>query len=206
MDASIFFKGVAVGLIIAPPVGPIAAVCVQRTLDHGRIQGMISGLGAATGDAFLAFITVFGLAFASNFLVREQVWLRLVGGGLLCCLGALIVLRKPTQKVAWGLGSNHIANFVSMFLLTLANPGTFITLAALFAGFGLIRPDSDNVWRGLLVGGVFTGSQLSWTVLCSAANKVQGMFSQSKRTLLNKITGVVVIVFGLFILLSLITL
>jgi len=206
MDASIFFKGVAVGLIVAPPVGPVAAVCVQRTLNHGRIQGMISGLGAATADAFLASITIFGLAFVSNFLINEQVWLRLVGGGVLCYLGTRVVLCKPRQQVASGVTRNHITNFVSMFLLTLANPGTFIILAALFAGFGLVRPDSGYTWPGLLVGGVFTGSQLSWIVLCSAAKKAQGIFSQSRQAWLNKIAGIAVIAFGVFILLSLITL
>jgi len=206
MDAGIFVRGVAVGLVVAPPIGPVAAVCVQRTLNYGKIQGMISGFGAATADALLAFITAFGLTFVSNFLIKEQIWLRLAGGVLLCYLGIRFVLYKPTQQVASGLGRNHIANFASMFLLTLANPGTFITLAAVFAGFGLVRPDSGYIWPGLLVGGVFTGSQLSWIVLCTAAKKVHGMFGQSKRAWLNKIAGIVVIAFGLFILLSLLTL
>lgn len=205
MDASIFFKGVAVGLIVAPPVGPVAAVCIQRTLIQGRIQGIISGFGAATADALLAFITAFGLTFVSNFLIKEQVWLRLVGGVLLCYLGTRVILSKPTQQIASGVSRNHITNFASMFLLTLANPGTFLTLAAVFAGFGLVRPDSGYIWPSLLVGGVFTGSQLSWIVLCSAAKKVQGMFSQSKRIWLNKAAGIIIIAFGLFILLSLIT-
>ncbi len=203
MDAGIFLQGVAVGLIVAQPVGPVAAVCVQRTLSDGKTHGIISGFGAATADALLAYITAFGLAFVSNFLIKEQVWLRLVGGVLLCCLGTRFVLSKPTQQVVSGAGRNHIANFASMFLLTLANPGTLITFAAVFAGFGLVRPDSGCVWPGLLVGGVFTGSQLSWIILCITAKKIQGMFGQSNHAWLNKIAGIVVIAFGLFILLSL---
>jgi threonine/homoserine/homoserine lactone efflux protein len=206
MDVSIFFKGVAVGLIVAMPVGPVAALCIQRTLNQGRIQGIISGLGAATADALLAFITAFGLTFVSNFLTKEQVSLRLVGGVLLCYLGTRIILSKPMQQVASGVSRDHITNFASMFLLTLANPGTFLTLAAVFAGFGLVRPDSGYIWPSLLVGGVFTGSQLSWLVLCGTAKKVVGMFSPSKLTWLNKAGGIIIIAFGLFILLSLITL
>ena len=43
-------KGLAMGLSIAAPVGPIGVLCIRRTLDRGRLSGLVSGLGAATAD------------------------------------------------------------------------------------------------------------------------------------------------------------
>src|SRR4030043_167298 len=82
-----FVKGVIIGLSIAVPVGPIGILCIRRTLTQGRIIGFLSGLGAATADAFYGAIAGFGLTFLSNLLVGQQTGLRLIGGGLLCIKG-----------------------------------------------------------------------------------------------------------------------
>jgi threonine/homoserine/homoserine lactone efflux protein len=143
------------------PIGPVAVVCLQRTLNQGRIQGIISGFGAAAADALLAFIAAFGLAFVSSFLVKKQMWLRIVGGVLLCCLGAKVIFSKLVQQSASGVSSNPITNFISTFLLTLANPATFLTITAVFAGFGLVKSDAGYISTTILVIGVFAGSELS---------------------------------------------
>ena len=40
-------KGIAVGIVIALPVGPVGVLCVRRCLFEGAMMGFISGLGAA---------------------------------------------------------------------------------------------------------------------------------------------------------------
>ena len=94
MDIGLFFKGLVVGFLISTPVGPIGVLCIQRTLNKGRLHGIVSGLGAATADAIYGFVAAFGLTFVSNFLVKEQLWLRLVGGIFLCYMGVRVFLFK----------------------------------------------------------------------------------------------------------------
>src|SRR5882762_10500827 len=48
-------KGIAVGFVIAVPVGPVGVLCVRRTIFEGRLVGFLSGLGAASAD------TIFGI-------------------------------------------------------------------------------------------------------------------------------------------------
>ena len=50
-EAAVFARGLLIGLSIAAPVGPIGLLCIQRSLDHGRMSGFVSGLGAASADA-----------------------------------------------------------------------------------------------------------------------------------------------------------
>jgi threonine/homoserine/homoserine lactone efflux protein len=204
MDTSLFFKGIAVGLVVAPPIGPVAVVCVQRTLSQGRIQGMISGLGAAAADGFFAFVAAFGLAVVSNFVVKEQMWLRLGGGILLCCLGARVISYKLVPRTASRARNSHVTNFASTFLLTLANPGTFLMITAIFAGFGLVKPDMEHTSASLLVIGVFAGSELSWVILCGVAERVLRLLGYGKLTWLSRAAGVILVVSGLVICLSLI--
>ena len=87
MDAGFLLQGGIIGLSIAAPVGPIGVLCIRRTLAEGRLAGLVSGLGAATADAFYGSIAGFGLTVISSLLVSQQAWLRLVGGLFLCYLG-----------------------------------------------------------------------------------------------------------------------
>lgn len=54
MELSFLFllRGLVIGLSIAAPVGPIGVLCIRRTLTKGQVSGLVSGLGAATADAF----------------------------------------------------------------------------------------------------------------------------------------------------------
>ena len=57
---SIFVKGLIIGFALAAPVGPIAAICVQRTMNQGRVAGFLSGLGSAAADAVYGTAAAFG--------------------------------------------------------------------------------------------------------------------------------------------------
>ena len=94
----IFLKGLIIGFSIAAPVGPIGVLCIRRTLANGRTYGLISGLGAASADAFYGCIAGFGLTAVSSFLVDQQDWFRLIGGAFLCYLGIRTVLARPADN------------------------------------------------------------------------------------------------------------
>src|SRR5712691_237532 len=80
-------KGVLVGIIIALPTGPVGVLCIRRTILHGRLAGLVSGLGAASADAVFGVIAAFGLGFISELLLDYQGWLRLGGAGFLLYIG-----------------------------------------------------------------------------------------------------------------------
>lgn len=59
-------RGIAIGFSIAAPVRPIGVLCIRRTLAEGRTSGFVSGLGAATADAFYGCVAGFGLTLVSS--------------------------------------------------------------------------------------------------------------------------------------------
>src|SRR3989338_2198821 len=133
----ILLKGLILGFLIAAPVGPIGVLCIQRTLTKGRISGFVSGLGAATADAFYGAVAAFGLVIISNFLIEQQFILRLVGGVFFLYIGIKSFYSKPKEvdtdtKINAGLAKDYI----STVFLTVTNPMTIISFTALFAGVG----------------------------------------------------------------------
>ena len=196
-------KGLIIGLSIAVPVGPIGILCIRRTLTQGRVVGFLSGLGAATADAFYGAVAGFGLTFLSNFLIGQQTWLRLVGGVILCYLGIRTFLSKPAEQGA-SVEENSLWNaYLSTFFLTLTNPMTILFFAAVFAGLGVGSAGDHYVSAGILVLGVFIGSALWWLILSGFTGLLRGMFNPKRLQWLNRISGLIIIGFGLFAFLSL---
>jgi threonine/homoserine/homoserine lactone efflux protein len=204
MNIGLFFKGFLAGFLIAMPVGPIGVLCIQRTLNKGKLHGMVSGLGAATADAIYGFIAAFGLTFISSFLVKEQMWLRLIGGIFLCYMGARVFTAKSQQRTAAVDSTSYVRDYVSAFILTFTNPTTFLAFAAMFAGLGLVSLIEHHIAALLLVAGVFVGSGLWWLTLSGITATFLGKLLYNRPTWLNKAAGIAITLFGILVLLTLI--
>ncbi|MBF0211779.1 MAG: LysE family transporter, partial [Desulfamplus sp.] len=191
------------GFSIAAPVGPIGVLCIRRTLADGRAYGLISGLGAASADAIYGAIAGFGLTFISNFLVSQQMWLRLIGGIFLCYLGVKTLWAKPAEQVALVKKNRGLVGaYASTFFLTLTNPMTIISFAAIFAGLGLANIDSNYVSATILISGVFIGSTAWWFILSIGVGLFRERFTNYGLQWVNRISGVIITSFGLIALVS----
>src|SRR5512135_2046158 len=212
---SLLIKGLIVGCCLAAPVGPIAALCVQRTISKRLLSGLISGLGAAAADAFYGMVAAFGATIVSDFLIAERSWMQRVGGVILIFMGLRLFLSKPAPEKGKGsreaeVGKGHggkktapnnnnrglTGDFLSTFLLTLTNPMTFVAFAAVFATMGIGAVRGRPFLTAELVGGVLLGSQLWWTILCGGAHALRRHFDYRKLITINKATGIFVIGVG----------
>ena len=202
MDITFLLRGLAIGFSIAAPVGPIGVLCIRRTLAEGRAWGLVSGLGAATADAIYGCVAGLGLTFVSNFLVNQQIWMRLMGGLFLCYLGLKILLAKPSEKAATAKGNSLAGAFISTLFLTLTNPMTIISFAAIFAGLGLADVGGNYASAGILILGVFMGSALWWVVLSGGAAVFREKFNARGLGWVNKISGMIITGFGFVALAS----
>jgi threonine/homoserine/homoserine lactone efflux protein len=202
VDIGFLLKGLVIGFSIAAPVGPIGVLCTRRTLAEGRLTGLVSGLGAATADAFYGCVAGFGLTFISSFLVAQQFWLRLIGGVFLCYLGIKTLLSRPAEQAAVSKGNGLAGAYASTFFLTLTNPMTILSFAAIFAGLGLAGSDGNYASAGILVLGVFLGSALWWLALSGGVGVFRQRFNLEGLQWVNRISGAVILGFGLFALVS----
>ena len=101
MDPSPFLRGLALGIVVAAPVGPMSLLCMRRTLAGGFSAGILSGLGIATADGIYSAVAAFGLVAVSDLLVGQQRWLRLLGGLTLIYLGVSALRSRPAERRPW---------------------------------------------------------------------------------------------------------
>jgi threonine/homoserine/homoserine lactone efflux protein len=200
----LFLEGIAVGLAIAAPVGPIGVLCISRTLHHGAWIGLASGLGAACADAVYGAIAGFGGSSVAGFLVDFQDMLRVFGGAFLLVLGIRILARGPAHEAsqpAWG--ETRLAGaYASCFLLTLTNPTTILSFVAIFAGLGLVQEGGDYASAVSLVLGVFLGSALWWLALSGMVGVLRGHVTPRVLVWVNRVSGAVISGFGIGALLA----
>jgi threonine/homoserine/homoserine lactone efflux protein len=203
MDIRFLLRGLVIGFSIAAPVGPIGVLCIRRTLAKGRVSGLVSGLGAATADAIYGCIAGFGLTFIASILISQQGWFRLIGGAFLCYLGLKTFLTRPAEQAASAEGNGLVGAYASTFFLTLTNPMTVLSFAAIFAGLGVVSASRNYASAGMLVLGVFIGSALWWLILSGGVSVFRARFNPHGLQWVNRISGVIITGFGLLALLGL---
>jgi threonine/homoserine/homoserine lactone efflux protein len=204
METGLFLRGALIGLAIAAPVGPIGVLCIRRTLADGRLAGFVSGLGAATADLCYGAVAALGLTALADLLAGASFWTRLVGGLFLCYLGARTLLERPAGsrgearplRPAAATARGLLGAYGSTLLLTLANPATIISFAAIFAGLGAASGASGYGEGLLLAGGVFVGSALWWLGLSGAVGLLRGRLTPGALRWVNRVAGAVILGFG----------
>jgi len=201
LEFSLPLRGIAAGLMIAAPVGPVNVLCIQRSLQKGWKSGLVSGFGAAVVDTCYGGIAGFSISLVIEFLIREQNWIRLIGGFLLIAIGVIYYFRKPRSLESGQRRAEH-SDFVSALLLTATNPTTVLSFLAILAMLG--QGQHQPVWQtSLLVGGIFLGSMSWWIVLAGGASLLRDKVGDQTMLWLNRIGGLAIALFGLLnILLS----
>ncbi len=199
MDAMLLagLKGLAVGFSIAAPVGPIGLLCIRRTLAGGWRLGFATGMGAATADMVYGFLAAAGLTAVTEVLVGARQPLQFAGGAALILLG-LTFLRGETLGERPGADSTGLAAaYATTFLLTLANPATILSFAAVMAGLGAMSASGQTV---VLVAGVFLGSALWWLALSTAVSLIRHRLPQAVLVWINRASGAAIMTFGILAL------
>lgn len=196
LDLELPIRGLAAGLIIAAPVGPVNVLCIQRSLQKGWKAGILSGVGAAAADTLYGGIAGFGISLVIRFLIREEFWFRLIGGIVLIGIGIVYYFKKPKKLSAGGEGKSTHSDIVSTFLLAATNPTTALSFLVVLATLGL--GEQRPLWQtSLLVAGIFCGSMAWWIILASGANLLRDKVTDRTMLWLNRIGGIAIGLFGL---------
>jgi threonine/homoserine/homoserine lactone efflux protein len=152
---------------------------------------MLTGLGAALADALYGAIAGLGLSLVVRFLIREESWIRLIGGLFLVGIGVVYYRRPPRSIEARGDDSSANSDVVSTLLLAATNPTTILSFLAVLAmlGLGKQRP----LWQtALLVAGIFCGSMTWWTILVGGVTLLRGRISDHAMRWMNRVAGVAI--------------
>jgi threonine/homoserine/homoserine lactone efflux protein len=194
----VLLKGVLIGFISSIPLGPIGVLVIQRTLGKGRRSGFVSGIGAASADTMLALVAGLGLSMIVDFIKHYESYFQLIGGIFIIIVGAEIFFKNPIKQVRERrLKKNNLTtDYFSVLFLTLSNPVAVFLFLAMFAGLNIFD-GVPNVIHYLIIFGVFTGASSYWFLLTSLVSIYRAKFRLRRLWWMNKITGIVIFIFGL---------
>ncbi len=199
----LILSGIAVGIVVAAPIGPVNLICIRRALKFGMANGVASGGGAAIGDGVFATIAAFGVTAAINFVHDYSVWLQLIGGVFLLGLGVRTWFDHPHLNDELPEGSlGALLPVVSVtFFLTITNPATMLGFIAIFGGIADFAIGSEDYLRAsLLVASVIAGSTLWWVIITGFVSLFRGRMTDQGLVWLNHISAVIIVVFGFVVL------
>lgn len=194
---SLLLKGTLIGLLFGVPVGAVGAMTVQRTWEHGIRAGLLTGMGSSVADCIYAGIGAFGLPMVSDFLLKYQTVIHLVGGAIVLLMGIRLLLRKG-EEMGIPAVSGKWKMFLSSFAVGITNPAAILTFLFVFSWFGITEGSvSGKGW--LVVLGVLIGTYLWWGGLSAAV----ALARKKKRTgsfqKMNRIFGTVLSLFGILV-------
>lgn len=196
-----FIKGLMIGLAVAVAVGPIALLCIQRTLSQGFKVGFSTGLGAAAADSVYGLIAGAGLAVVGDFLIAYEGIIAGIGSLFLIWLGVSTFKSLPREELA-GHPTENVSlfhSFGSSFLLTISSPMTILMFTAIFAGLGLVGTLEYSTAFSFVIG-VFLGSTIWWLILSGTIKLIRGRLSRRAIIIINRTSGILLLGFACYAL------
>ena len=193
------WRGIAIGVLISAPMGPVGILCIQRTLAKGRRTGLYTGVGAAISDLIYCLLTGFGLSFIEEFIERNQNVIQLIGSAVLIGFGLYLFHKKATPTVVDTEADtcSPKKNILGGFLFTVSNPLILFLIIGLFARFNFLMPDIR--FYHYIVGfvGIIAGALGWWWVVTYVVDKVRSRFSLHSMLMINRIIGVIILIFAI---------
>ncbi|MFR9602760.1 MAG: LysE family transporter [Rikenellaceae bacterium] len=205
----IFSRSIMVGVAASITVGPVAVLCIQRTLSKSHRSGLISGLGVASADTLMALVAFFFYSVLQEPIEKYNIILRIVGGLFVVGVGAFIFFQNPVVQIRQNRAgkSSSWQDFVSIFGITLANFLMVIPyILAFFAVFKISTgeaSDTSNMMSGVIVtSGFFAGAVGWWTLLSFVINLFRSKFRPRHMLTINHVAGLIIGLLGVYTILS----
>jgi threonine/homoserine/homoserine lactone efflux protein len=203
----ILLKGIILGLTVSMPLGPIGIILINRTIKRGMLSGLFSGLGLATADTLLAVLAALGYTVILSFINEQRFIISIIAGLIIIGIGLKIYLSNPVKDIRNREKANKSLwrDYYSVFVLSISNPYTIFIFVAFFSGVhigGNVKPELVPFF---LIPGVLIGTITWWFFLSYFVSRFKKNIRLRVIVRVNKVAGIVVIVIGIIVLLSVFT-
>lgn len=199
MDWSLIIFGIAIGLAMSAPLGPVNLIVIRTALCHDLRVAFLAGLGAVLADVLIAGIAAYGIQSVSHLILDYAKVLQIAGGLVLIVLG---IRTARTHFAASDLATGpHSAKFGLTFSLSVTNPGLVLGYLAIFSSLSTHLALGASPFRpAIVLLGIALGGALWWLLLSFFIGRLKSRLGPSTLDLINRWSGILVAAFGFLLL------
>ena len=210
MDLVLLATGIAIGLSVTAPLGPVNLLVIRNAIRRGFPVAFLVGLGAVLADGFYAVVAAYGVKSVAHMVADHARLLMIVGGCLLVVMGvklarthiapAALQIQDPPRK-------REIAGrMLTAFSLTITNPGVFFGFLAIFGSMSTVLR-LEEAWHRppTVVAGVLIGGALWWLFVSFAVSRFKARIGEKTLDRVNRWTGLLIAAFGFALLMEALT-
>jgi len=200
--------GLAIGVLVAAPVGPVNILCIQRAVARGVWGGIAAGFGAVLGDGLIALLAAMGVGAISGLVDHYRLAIQAIGGIVLVLFGWRLYMTEPNFVAPTENGNGNGGrlqkadlkafawDIPKTFFLTITNPGAVLGLFAIFGGISTFVEVNGPGDALLMVAAIMCGSLLWWVGLSSLVARLRHKLSKGSLQQINRVAGLLLVVFG----------
>lgn len=196
-----WFKGIMIGLIFGVPIGAVGALTIRRTIFYGKTAGFVSGLGCSSADLCYSCISIFGFSLISDFMLKYQSVITIIGGLFIIAMGIGFIRKKQAAVYEKVSGAKLMSFFASSFMIAITNPATIVTFLLAFSIFDIGKISSIYSGVGVVLG-ILTGTCIWWSLISIIIGSIRNKITERKLTVINYILGVLVLLFGILVIIK----
>jgi threonine/homoserine/homoserine lactone efflux protein len=202
-----WISGMICGFVASIGVGPVNLTVVEQGMRRGFRGAIMSGFGAITAETIYA---VLALAGHAQFLPRSHkvhVLLQIAAAGVVVFLGLRYLFFRPQEERLLRMAHkvderwHHPRAWALGFLVTLSNLSLILiwaTLTTMLYTHGWV--DATFPSRAACAGGIFLGGMIWYSAAAAFVSRAHRMISIGQLTLLQRICGVIFLVFAIYLL------
>ncbi len=196
-------RGLLLGLLLSFGMGPVVFAVIKQSITNGLKGGFSFILGVSASDFTLVTFSQLFSELIDNILDYKNV-IAIIGSSILICIGLYYIFLKKINKNSLSIEGVSLSKtagvkiFMSGYLMNILNPGVI--------GFWFILASSVGEY-GLSYRITMFLTCLIVILLCDSlkvllANKIRQRITLNTIKRINKIAGIVLILFGIGLIIT----
>lgn len=207
MDFFLLATGIAIGLAMTAPPGPVNLLVIRTAVAHGFRVAFLTGLGSVVSDMIYASIAAYGVSSIAHVITSHARPLTAVGGAILVFIGVRLARTRMGLDVLGTEAARDrgqiLGKMFTAFTMSITNPGVLFGFLAIFGTMNGVLRLSENAARPpTAVAGVAIGVILWWLFLSFLISGFRERVSESMLARINRWTGILIAAFGFALLME----
>ena len=198
-------KGLALGLLLAISMGPVIFSIIKHSISNGHKGGLAFVFGVSASDLTLVLVSNIFTELFNRLLKFEKV-IGLGGSALLIGIGVYFLFFKKIKLNELGDGiemkrsaGDYVKIFFAGYFMNTLNPSVIAFWFSWATAFITIPVNERIATFAVCLSVVFIFDLLKVFL----ANRLRSRLTQKTITLINKISGTILIVFGIILIIGL---